>query len=215
MYSGPKDPDAGVFRIQLLWKDGGKMRRSILAICIAVVVIALVVAPAAARVTAPTNIKDAFLKGIWTALLDLQKQIDDLALKIKAIPKGDTGPPGPTGPAGSQGPAGAAVHFGQYDWDYQEFTKYTAPTDGFVIVTLDCGPLPVDDVHQTVKGWPSYGSDTDLGTHEVFAVTCDGYEGMNSFTMPVRAGDTWYVQSMYGTCSFPGWVSIAWIPLTV
>jgi hypothetical protein len=84
--SGPKDPDPGVLRMRIVSeKDGEKMRRSILTVCIAVVVIALVVAPAAARVTAPTNIKDALLKGIWTALLDLQKQIDDLSKKINDL----------------------------------------------------------------------------------------------------------------------------------
>ena len=61
------------------------MRRSILALCIAIVVIAMVVAPAAARVTAPTNLKDALLKGIWNALLDLQKQIDDLTKRVNNI----------------------------------------------------------------------------------------------------------------------------------
>jgi hypothetical protein len=61
------------------------MRRSILAVCSAVVVIAMVVAPAAARVTAPTNIKDALFKGIWNALLDLQKQIDDLTKRVNNI----------------------------------------------------------------------------------------------------------------------------------
>ena len=189
-----------------------KMKRSILAVCIAVVVIALVVAPVAARVTAPTNIKDALLKGIWNALLDLQKQIDDLALKIKAIPKGDTGPPGPPGPAGANGKDGAqglpgdVPHFGAGHWVDLD-TCYYADTDGFVVASVYFDKNTDESVPSvlTLEGI-RYNEGCKIGHSGVtssilhVAGTPEGYTLSTSITLPVEKGSSYRVSEVCSNC---------------
>ena len=68
----------------------------------------MISAPVTAVVTPPTTIKDALLKDIWTAIMDLQKQITALTTKVDNIeltpgPQAEQGPPGPQGDVVSRG----------------------------------------------------------------------------------------------------------------
>jgi hypothetical protein len=94
---------------------GGKnMERKILVIAAVIIMLLMISAPVTAVVTPPTTIKDALLKGIWTAIMDLQKQITALTNKVDTIqstpgPQGLQGPPGPKGDVGPQGPPGQST----------------------------------------------------------------------------------------------------------
>jgi hypothetical protein len=85
-----------------------KMKRNLLAVCIAVAVIAMLVVPVSAVVPPVLPTKSPLPKGqpfdtIWKWMLVLQDQIK----AIPAGPTGATGPIGPTGPAGADGQDGA------------------------------------------------------------------------------------------------------------
>jgi hypothetical protein len=117
------------------------MNKKLLTIAIALVILAMVVAPVAAQLPAKSPLPSGKpYELIWTFLQDLQNQIKG----IPAGPQGIQGPPGPAGaqgPAGKDGAAGATAHFGtwtdlpvsQSDGEYTA----TAATDGFV--TCTCG----------------------------------------------------------------------------
>jgi len=84
-----------------------KVKRNILALCIAVAVIAMLVVPVSAVVPPVLPTKSPLPKGqpfetIWKWMLVLQDQITNIQLK-----PGPTGPTGPTGPAGADGKDGA------------------------------------------------------------------------------------------------------------
>jgi hypothetical protein len=87
------------------------MKRKILVIAAVIIMLLMISAPVTAVVTPPTTIKDALLKGIWTAIMDLQKQITALADKVNTIQStpGPQGPPGPKGDVGPQGPPGQST----------------------------------------------------------------------------------------------------------
>lgn len=81
------------------------MNKKLLYIGITLIIVGMIIAPVTAIVTPPTTIKDALLKGIWTAIMDLQNQIK--TIQLKPGPQGIQGPPGPTGAAGAAGATGA------------------------------------------------------------------------------------------------------------
>jgi hypothetical protein len=57
----------------------------LLAIVVVFMVLLLMTTPVSAVVTPPTTVKDALLKGIWGAIMDLQKQITVLTQKVDNI----------------------------------------------------------------------------------------------------------------------------------
>jgi hypothetical protein len=196
-----------------------KMNKKLLYIGITILIVGMIIAPVAAIVTPPTTIKDALFRGIWTAIMDLQNQIKNI--QLKPGPQGIQGPPGPAGakgPTGTQGPAGAAgaagaqgpagpagvtVHF--EDWDtssYVQNKKYTASTDGFVVVHAWCVVSPPCQM----QGIPKF--DPIRNPEFKFVVDIDP-GGNNGLTMPVRAGDAWMVQTWH-----PAVLHIRWLPLS-
>ena len=78
------------------------MKRKILTVCIAIILITLMVIPASAIVGEPPGLMKWDAKGIWGAVMDLQEQINDIQLT-----PGPTGPSGPSGPTGATGLTGA------------------------------------------------------------------------------------------------------------
>jgi hypothetical protein len=87
-----------------------KVKRNLLAVCIAVAVIAMLVVPVSAVVPPVLPTKSPLPKGqpfetIWKWMLVLQDQIK----AIPAGPTGATGPIGPTGPTGATGVPGAGL----------------------------------------------------------------------------------------------------------
>ena len=78
------------------------MKRKILTVCIAIILITLMVIPASAVVDPPPGLKMWDAKGIWGAVMDLQEQINGIQLT-----PGPTGPSGPSGPTGATGLTGA------------------------------------------------------------------------------------------------------------
>ena len=78
------------------------MKRKILTVCIAIILITLMVIPASAIVGEPPGLMKWDAKGIWGAVMDLQEQINGIQLT-----PGPTGPSGPTGPTGATGLTGA------------------------------------------------------------------------------------------------------------
>jgi hypothetical protein len=95
------------------------MNKKLLTIAIAMVILAIIIAPAAATLpsTSPLPAGKPY-ESIWTLLLDLQKQITTLTTKVNTIqltpgpqgPQGPTGPKGDTGAQGPQGPAGTCTN---------------------------------------------------------------------------------------------------------
>jgi hypothetical protein len=74
--SGPKDPDPGVLRIQLLRKEVKKMeKKKIVSLVEVLVIIALLATPSMAVVNPPKNPGGKPFSDIWNALVDLQTQI--------------------------------------------------------------------------------------------------------------------------------------------
>jgi hypothetical protein len=92
------------------------MNRKLLTIAIALVILAIVVAPVAATMPPKCPLPPAKpYDSIWTLMQDLQKQITTLTTKVNTIqltpgPRGPTGPKGDTGVAGPQGPAGTCTN---------------------------------------------------------------------------------------------------------
>ena len=78
------------------------MKRKILTVCIAIILITLMVIPASAVVDPPPGLMKWDAKGIWGAVMDLQEQINGIQLT-----PGPTGPSGPSGPTGATGLTGA------------------------------------------------------------------------------------------------------------
>jgi hypothetical protein len=54
------------------------MNKKLLYIGITLLIVGMMIAPVSAIVTPPTTFKDIFFKGIWTAIMDLQKQITNI-----------------------------------------------------------------------------------------------------------------------------------------
>jgi len=79
-----------------------------LVIVVVAMMLFLMTIPVSAVVTPPTTVKDALLKGIWGAIMDLQNQITTLTAKVNKIQStpGPQGPIGPTGPKGDTGSIG-------------------------------------------------------------------------------------------------------------
>ena len=71
------------------------MKYNIFAVCIIIILIGMIVIPTSAKVEEPKGMKFWNAHSIWAAVMDLQKQINNIELT-----------PGPTGPIGPQGPAG-------------------------------------------------------------------------------------------------------------
>ena len=86
------------------------MNKKLLTIAIALVILAMVVAPVAAQLPAKSPLPSGKpFENIWTLLQDLQNQIKNI--QLTPGPQGIQGPAGPagaTGATGSQGPAGPA-----------------------------------------------------------------------------------------------------------
>lgn len=61
------------------------MTKKILVIVIVVIALLLMATPVSAVVKPPTTVKDALLKGIWGAIMDLQNQITALTKKVDGI----------------------------------------------------------------------------------------------------------------------------------
>ena len=61
------------------------MTKKILVIIIVVIALLLMATPVSAVVKPPTTVKDALLKGIWGAIMDLQNQITALTQRVDAI----------------------------------------------------------------------------------------------------------------------------------
>ena len=87
-----------------------KVRRSLLAACIAVAVIAMVVVPVAALVEPPSPLPNGKpYEIIWNFLRDLQTQITNIQLMPGPVgPAGEQGIQGEQGPPGERGPIGPA-----------------------------------------------------------------------------------------------------------
>ena len=87
------------------------MNKKIIYLTAAVLIVLLGASAVTAIVTPPNGIKDTNLKGIWVAIMDLQKQITNIQLipgpRGEQGPQGEPGPQGEQGPQGNQGPAGA------------------------------------------------------------------------------------------------------------
>ena len=118
-------------------------------------------------------------------------------------PIGPTGANGATGATGPAGPAGNATALGGWDaTSYIANTRYTAVTDGFVLVQS----------HQdTISGNYLIGRTDDNSVPTNFLrdrVIVMGNQLVISITMPVRKGDAWIVDAMDS-----GFVYINWIPL--
>jgi hypothetical protein len=183
-----------------------KMKWKILAVLIAVILIASIVTPtSAAIVTQPTDMNQWNVHNIWNAILNLQSQINHI--QPTPGPRGPTGPPGPAGATGPTGPAGATTHFG--DWDttsYVKAVKYTAATDGFVVVTGVCPGVE----SCSMKGIAKFDSIGDPVPALTFVVDIQSY-AQETLTMPVKAGDKWGV---YPVAPPVPTMTIRWIPLT-
>lgn len=176
-----------------------KVKKSLLAVCIAIAVIAMVAVPVAAQLPA----KNPLPKGnpwdtVWSMLKELQKM-------IKAIPAGPTGPTGPQGPTG---PAGATVHFGEWQSIAVDKSTHsyeaTADTDGIVIVL--CQNYGGET---QVSGYDAGITPKEIVVLSVSPVASDGY-ARTSITMPVRQGDSWGV----GWYECNSWLSVKWLPLS-
>ena len=170
------------------------MNKKLLYIGITLLIVGMMIAPVSAIVTPPTTFKDIFFKGIWTAIMDLQKQITN----IKTTP-------GPTGPTGAQGPTGkdgATVHFGEYSHNYELNKIYTATTDGYVVGSAwNNYPLKVE----------LYGEIWTSGlSYPILSITLPPSQG-SSFTIPVQAGHDWAINTGEHE-DIP--TQISWIPLT-
>ena len=61
------------------------MKKRILVIFVVIIMILMMVAPVSAVVKPPTTVKDALLKGIWGAIMDLQNQITALTQRVDNI----------------------------------------------------------------------------------------------------------------------------------
>ena len=189
------------------------MNKKLITIGITLLIVGMIIAPVSAIVTPPTTFKDAFFKGLWTAVLDLQKQITNI--QLKPGPPGPTGPPGPAGAQGSQGLAGvngkdgATVHFGEWQdivpVNSQVYTEDAADTDG--IVTVYCvsigkpvfikGMVNPDTVPVHFYSYTPLNPDTNIAE--------------TSITMPVRKGEMWNLY--WGTsCNFQ--FELHWLPLS-
>jgi len=186
------------------------MNKKLLYIGITLLIVGMMIAPVSAIVTMPTTFKDIFFKGIWTAIMDLQKQITNI--KTTPGPTGPTGPTGaqgPMGPAGkdgAQGPAGtgATVHFG--DKAKFGFESHTAATDGFVYATAYA------DKEVFLRGFVNdetvcIDSQENAGNVIVGA----------SCTFPVKAGQSWswfvLCQGVTDLTKCDSQSSVSWMPL--
>jgi hypothetical protein len=61
------------------------MKKRIFVIVVVIMMLLLMATPVSAVVTPPTTVKDALLKGIWGAIMDLQKQITALTQRVDNI----------------------------------------------------------------------------------------------------------------------------------
>jgi hypothetical protein len=211
-----------------------KMNRKLLTIAIALMIFAIIVAPAAATLPKPSP-----LPGVnpwnkaWDLFMDLQNQINALKNKVDHIqlipgpqgPKGATGATGPMGPAGAkgdtgatgatgtQGPAGATVHYGEWqeihpDWEDQQYSA-TADTDG--TLTAFC---------TNIGGWGYLHATTSPSDNPLIEIVATASAPINpsssnnaatpSITLPVRKGDDWQV---YWGTSCNNNIVIHWLPL--
>jgi hypothetical protein len=212
-----------------------EMNKKLLTIAIAMVIVAIIIAPVGATLPAkcPLPSGQPYNK-IWDLIQDLQGQITALSQKVNKIqltpgpkgPKGDTGPKGPagaqgpigpTGPAGAQGSAGATVHFGDpqlipYSTAGQ-IVGNTALTDGFVTCVVRS-----DSTNQEVSVWGEWIINPyPLGDQQYVQVVFDtsppysptGYSRA-SIMMPVRKGQIWRISS---TTQDADLFTIYWWPL--
>jgi len=218
------------------------MNKKLITIGITLLIVGMIIAPVSAIVTPPTTFKDAFFKGLWTAVLDLQNQITALTTKVNTIPagqacwdlnnnhvcdvaledktgdgqctvadckgpKGDTGATGANGKDGAPGADGAPVHFGSWDNSIHGGIDYVAATDGFVIMSMSCVVQPIYDECQLYGLTESHP--IVLGVDEQKVLGYPNNHFINSMTMPVRKGDHWMLNWVYGQE-----VYIYWIPLS-
>jgi hypothetical protein len=65
--------------------DRKMAKKRILVIVIVIIALLLMTTPVSAIVKPPTTIKDSLLKGIWSAIIDLQNQITALTQRVDAI----------------------------------------------------------------------------------------------------------------------------------
>ena len=166
-----------------------KMNKKVLTIAIVLVILAVVVAPAAAQL--PT--KDPLPKGnpwdiVWKWLTDLQTQITALSNRVTALETQVTNIPGPT-------------HFGEPQIiPYSTaggITGVTASTDGFV--TCD---VRSENKDEQVSVWGEWIINPyPLGDQTYVQVVFDtsppfpnGYSRA-SIMMPVRKGQIWRISS--------------------
>ena len=87
------------------------MKKRILVIVVVIIMLVMMAAPVSAVVKPPVAVKDALLKGIWGAIMDLQNQITALTKRVDDIqltpgPQGPRGADGAVGPQGIQGLTG-------------------------------------------------------------------------------------------------------------
>jgi hypothetical protein len=61
------------------------MKKRFLVIVIVMIMLLLMATPVSAVVKPPTTVKDALFKGVWGAIMDLQKQIDALTQRVDNI----------------------------------------------------------------------------------------------------------------------------------
>jgi hypothetical protein len=109
----------------------------ILAIVVVFMMLLLMTTPVSAVVTPPTTVKDALLKGIWGAIMDLQKQITALTQRVDAIENS----PIPEYRAGSYTTPSDEAFF------YQTVTfSHPMPNTNYrvSIINADTSPLSID-----------------------------------------------------------------------
>jgi hypothetical protein len=189
------------------------MDRKLLTFGIALVIIAIVVAPVAAKLPAksplppnnPFNI-------IWTHLQDLQTQINDLTTKINALTTSVTNLATSVTNLATRVTTlenKPAVHFGEWGEiriDEAIGTYYAGPAETDKIVTATCWGMGPSSIY----GYVTMNNDQ----HHYFPVASN-YKGEAwgtpiSITMPVRQGEEWYVG--YDGCGT--FVMIRWVPLS-
>jgi hypothetical protein len=116
-----------------------KVKRSLLAVCIAVAVIAMLVVPVSAVVPPVLPTKSPLPKGqpfetIWSLLVILQNQ-------IKAIPAGPAGPAGPTGATGPAGTCNIVIVKGEATTG-----EHISPPAGFTTSNCDISVRPKEGI---------------------------------------------------------------------
>jgi hypothetical protein len=179
------------------------MDKKLLTIAIALIILAIVVAPVAAVLPATNPLpKGTGWNTVWELLQDLQNQITNIQL----IP----GPQGPTGPPGSDG---VTVHFGEWqeievdETDGAYYSGDPAETDGFV--RFMCTANKEIYIYGFTGNYPT---NIDVIAYDKSPAYGSGPQAIapTSIVFPVQQGKKWGVD--WDTCNLK--LDIAWMPVS-